>query len=479
MIDDLDKTKVTSSARVVEDPSVEDTVAAISTPPGPGAVGVVRISGPAACDIGVRVFTPIVGRWPDSPPHRPPARQALFGHVHPFDDPSSPIDQAVWLLFASPRSYTGEDTVEITVHGGPLILAELLGAVISAGARLAEPGEFTRRAYLNGRLDLSQAEAVASLIFAGTSRARRVMLGQVEGAMGREAAAVRQALLDTKVILETAIDFPEDVEEGELSGPQELLEGAADTAARLLATSRQGIALKEGLKVVIVGAPNVGKSSLLNALMEEDRAIVHEVAGTTRDFIEGRISIQGIPMVVMDTAGIRGDVLSVEAEGIRKTHQLMEGADLLLVVLDSSRALLEDETRLLEGTEGLARVVVANKSDLADCHSDNLPVDTVVASALTGQGLDELKRALHSAYVGEGPALEESGGIVISLRQADALTKILDGCRQAMDGAAAGDAPELVAVGVDEALAGVGELTGEVTTDEVLNTIFERFCIGK
>jgi len=470
MIDDLDKTKVTSSVR-----SVEDTIAAISTPPGPGAVGVVRISGPSACDIGVRIFTPASGNSSGSPP----TRKALFGHVHFPDNPASPIDQAVWLLFSGPRSYTGEDTVEITVHGGPLILAELLEATISAGARLAEPGEFTRRAYLNGRLDLSQAEAVASLIFAGTDKARRVMLGQVEGAMGQEAASVRQALLDAKVLLETAIDFPEDVEEGELAGLEGLLIGTTGIATRLLATSRQGIALKEGLKVVIVGAPNVGKSSLLNALIEEERAIVHEVAGTTRDFIEGRISIQGIPMVVVDTAGIRGDVPSVEKEGVRRTHQLMEGADLLLIVVDGSRAVLDDEAALLKDTEGLLRVIVANKSDLPACDDERLPAGAIKASALTGYGLEGVKNAIHAVYVGDSPALEETEGVVISIRQVQALTKILDGCRQVHEGYAAGHAPELLAVGVDEALIGVGELTGEITTDEVLNTIFERFCIGK
>jgi tRNA modification GTPase len=369
--------------------------------------------------------------------------------------------------------------VEITVHGGPLILAELLEAAISAGARLAEPGEFTRRAYLNGRLDLSQAEAVASLIFAGTEKARRVMLEQVEGAMGQEAASIRQALLDAKVLLETAIDFPEDVEEGELTGLEELLTGTTCIATRLLATSRQGIALKEGLKVVIVGAPNVGKSSLLNALIEEERAIVHEVAGTTRDFIEGRISIQGIPMLVVDTAGIRGDVPSVEAEGIRRTHQLMEGADLLLIVVDGSRSVLDDEAALLKDTEGLLRVVVANKSDLPASDDVRMPVGAIRASALTGHGLESVKDAIHTVFVGDGPAIEEAGGVVISIRQVQALTKILDGCRQAHEGYTSGHAPELLAVGVDEALIGVGELTGEITTDEVLSTIFERFCIGK
>jgi tRNA modification GTPase len=328
-------------------------------------------------------------------------------------------------------------------------------------------------------MDLSQAEAVASLIFAGTSKARRVMLDQVEGAMGRETAGIRQALLDAKVLLETAIDFPEDVEDDGPGGLEELLEDAAQIAGSLLATSRQGIALDEGLKVVIVGAPNVGKSSLLNALLEEERAIVHEVPGTTRDFIEGRISLKGIPMVVVDTAGIRGRVLSVEAEGIRRTHQLMEKADLLLVVLDGSRQLFEDEIDLIEDTAGLPRVIVANKSDLPSPDEKRFPAGAVHASALTGDGVEKLKEAIYGAYVEGGPALKETGGVVTSLRQGDALRKIGDGCQLALKGLAAGHGAELLAVGVDEALLGVGELSGEVTTDEVLNTIFERFCVGK
>ncbi|MDF1536419.1 MAG: tRNA uridine-5-carboxymethylaminomethyl(34) synthesis GTPase MnmE [bacterium] len=474
MIDDLDKTKVTSSAR-----ASEDTVAAISTPPGPGAVGLVRISGPAAVEVGQRIFTPLSGARPDMQANR----RAVIGHVHPPGDSGSPIDQAVWLFFAGPRSYTGEDIVEITVHGGPLIMAELLGAATAAGARLAEAGEFTRRAFLNGRLDLSQAEAVASLIFAGTSKARRVMLGQVEGAMGREAGVVRRALLDAKVLLETAIDFSEDVHGDmageELGGLEVLLERAVQITSRLLATSRQGIALKEGLKVVIVGAPNVGKSSLLNALIEEERAIVHEVAGTTRDFIEGRISIEGVPMVVVDTAGIREGAASVEEEGIRRTQRLMERADLLLVVLDGSRQPLDDELELLEATAGMVRVVVANKCDLPSSGNGPLPAGVVHASALTGHGVGKVKEAIYGACVGGDPALEETGGVVTSLRQADALTKIRDGCRQSLEGLGAGHGPELLAVGVDEALLGVGELSGEIATDEVLNMIFERFCIGK
>jgi tRNA modification GTPase len=436
---------------------------------------VVRISGPAAVQVGLKIFTPLSGPSTD----KPHPRHAVVGRVHPPGDPGSPIDQAVWLFFAGPHSYTGEDTVEITVHGGPLIMAELLEAATTAGVRLAEPGEFTRRAFLNGRMDLSQAEAVASLIFAGTSKARRVMLDQVEGAMGREAAGIRQALLDAKVLLEAAIDFPEDVEDDEPGGLEGLLEQAAQIAGSLLATSRQGIALDEGLKVVIVGAPNVGKSSLLNALLEEERAIVHEVPGTTRDFIEGRISLEGIPMVVVDTAGIRRRVPSVEAEGIRRTHQLMEKADLLLVVLDGSRQLFEDEIGLLEDTAGLPRVIVANKSDLPSPDEKRFPAGAVHASALTGDGVERLKEAIYRAYVEGDPALEETGGVVTSLRQADALRKIRDGCRLALEGLAAGHGPELLAVGVDEALLGTGELTGEVTTDEVLSAIFERFCIGK
>jgi len=470
MKDDLEAVKITSSAH-----DVHDTVAAISTPPGPGGVGMVRIAGPHAMEIGRRIFTPL-GTSP-SPPLEP--RKACVGHVHDPDLPDKPIDQAIWLCFKGPRSFTGEDTVEITAHGGPLIMGGILQAATSAGARLAEPGEFTRRAFINGRIDLSQAEAVASLIFASTNEARQVMQRQVEGAMGKEAKLLREDLLEIKVALESAIDFPEDVEDIEPESLVDPLNLVIERVINLLGTAKEGIAMTEGLKVVLAGAPNVGKSSLLNALLEEERAIVHEVAGTTRDFIEGRININGIPMTVVDTAGIRNETDSLEGEGILRTRNLMKGADLLIIVMDCSRALHPEEQDLLKETARTRRVIAANKSDLSRHPGFEEPEGSIKVSALTGQGIDALRKAVHDTYTGGGQALTEVAAVVTSFRQADALKKVRDGCSRVLQGLMESCPPELLAVDLEEALQGVGELTGEVTVEEVLEEIFSRFCIGK
>jgi len=470
MKDDLETKKIISSAH-----DVHDTVAAISTPPGAGGVGMVRITGPDAMAVGQKIFTPL-GRDP-SPNLEP--KLAVVGHVHYPGFPDEPIDQAVWLFFKGPRSFTGEDTVEITAHGGLLIMGNVLEAVTLAGARLAEPGEFTRRAFSNGRIDLSQAEAVASLIFASTEEALRVMQRQVAGAMGREAQRLREGLLEVKVVLESAIDFPEEMDD---IRPESLVAPVADIMKRvenLLGTAREGIAMTEGLKVVIAGAPNVGKSSLLNALLQEDRAIVHEVAGTTRDFIEGRVSVHGIPMIVVDTAGIRGEADHLEGEGIIRTRNLMKGADLLLIVMDGSRPMTSDEEQLLLETSPTRRVIAVNKCDLSRHSGFQEPEGAVRISALTGQGIDDLKGAIHDTYTGGGQALADVDGVVTSLRQAEALKKIREGCGCLMEGLKESREPELLAVDLQEAILGVGELTGELTVDEVLEEIFSRFCIGK
>lgn len=455
--------------------SERDTIAAISTPHGYGGVGMVRVTGPGAATVAAAIFTPLGSPLPEEME----PRKAIVGHVHPPGRPDEPIDQAVLVYYRSPRSYTGEDTVEITAHGGPLIMAGLLEASTLAGARLAEPGEFTRRAFENGRIDLSQAEAVASLIFASTHEARQVMQRQLEGAMGREARKLREGLLDVKIALESVIDFPEDVDDLQ---PESLVKAVGDImerAQKLLDTSREGIALSEGLKVVIAGAPNVGKSSLLNALLQEDRAIVHEVAGTTRDFIEGRISIKGMPMVVVDTAGIRHGADHLEGEGISRTRSLMKGADLLLVVLDGSRPLGADEKRLLRETDDARKVVAVNKSDLPRHPAFEEPLGAAGISALTGQGLEALKEAVHDAYTEGGPSLIHTPAVVTTLRQAQALERVREGCRRIREGLMEAREPELIAVDLAEALLGAGELTGEITVEEVLEEIFSRFCIGK
>ncbi|MBN2719523.1 MAG: tRNA uridine-5-carboxymethylaminomethyl(34) synthesis GTPase MnmE [Proteobacteria bacterium] len=452
----------------------DDTIAAISTPPGPGAIGMIRVSGPDALSVVQKVFTPA------SPQKAPfPARKALFGRAHHPDRPSDPIDLGVLTYFNGPKTYTGEDLAEVTLHGGPLILHTFLQAVLRAGARLAEPGEFTRRAFLNGRMDLSQAEAVAGLIFSATDEARRVMLRQVEGAMGRQASSMRESLLESKVLLEASIDFPEEAEEGEQQRVRGLLGETRDQAARLLKTTRMGMALREGLRVVIAGAPNVGKSSLLNALLQEERAIVHETEGTTRDYIEGTLNVGGLPVKVVDTAGIRVSADALEQEGVRRTKGLMDRADAVLLVLDQSRPLYPQERTLLEEGGGAARVIVVNKEDLKIDPAFHAPPGAVKVSARQGTGIEDLKRAINAAFMGEGPDPDPEKGVVISLRQAEALEKVRDGCTGALEALRESGWPEVAVVGVDEALTALGQLVGEVTGEEVLEGIFSRFCIGK
>ena len=455
--------------------SERDTIAAISTPPGSGGVGMVRITGPDAMAVGRKIFTPL---GQDSTQNLHP-RKAVVGNVHHPDLPDEPIDQAVCLFFKNPRSFTGEDTIELTAHGSPFIMRSILEAATLAGARLAEPGEFTRRAFNNGRIDLSQAEAIASLIFASTEEASRVMQRQVAGTMGREAKGLRESLLGIKVELESVIDFSEDVGDIQPDKMAQVIKGVKNNVENLLDTAREGVAMTQGLRVVIAGAPNVGKSSLLNALLQEDRAIVHEVAGTTRDFIEGRISVNGIPMVVVDTAGIRGEADPLESEGIARTKNLVKVADLLLVVMDGTRSMNQDERQLLLETTHIPRVVAVNKNDLSLHPAFEAPEGAVTVSALTSQGIDTLKELIRETCIGGGDALNDGGGVVTSIRQADALKKVRDGCDCFIQGLMEFREPELLAVDLEEALLGVGELTGEVTVDEVLDEIFSRFCIGK
>ncbi len=455
-----------------------DTITAISTPPGPGGLGIVRVTGPDALSVARLIFTP-TGGWHAFPPE---PRKAMVGLVHPPGTPDDPIDKTVFLYFASPASYTGEDTVEFTAHGGPLIMRALLEAAVGGGARLAEPGEFTRRAFLNGRMDLSQAEAVALLIHASTDAARKAMLNQVEGAMGNAAHSLKKDLLEAKVILESAIDFPEEEDLGDLDLEQveRILQKGARKAGALLATGKEGVALGAGLSVVIAGTPNVGKSSLLNALLEEEKAIVHEMAGTTRDSIEGCINVQGVPVRVIDTAGIRQGADEIEVEGVLRTRKQIDKADLIMVVVDLSQQLSHGDLSLLKETEGSAstRVVVANKADLAPAGIE-LPEDALWVSAKTGEGIEDLKRAIYTSCFEERTLDRTEGAMVVSVRQAEALRGARDACLRAHRGIKNHVEPECLAVDVDEALMHIGQLTGEVTSDDVLERIFENFCIGK
>lgn len=442
-----------------------DTIAAVATPPGRGGIGVVRVSGPLAGPIAER----LTGRLP-----RP--RHATLAE---FRDPQGGVlDQGLALYFPGPRSYTGEDVLELQGHGGPVVMDRLLGAVLAWGARLARPGEFTERAFLNGRLDLAQAEAVADLIESGSREAARAAAEALRGALSRRVQGLAEALTAIRVELEAALDFPdEDI------GPaaERVLAGRCGSLLReldrFLTSARTGALLREGMTVVIAGPPNAGKSSLLNALAGRDTAIVSEHPGTTRDLLREHIHLDGLPLHVLDTAGLRESGDPVEREGLRRARRAMEEADRVLLVADDSGPAepLQWVKALPADTEA---TLVLNKVDLSGRPPGpvcGLGVEAVAVSARTGAGLDALREHLKSVM---GYAAPEAGQFIARRRHLEALGRSrahLEAARARLqDGAAA----ELAAEELRLAQRALGEITGEVTSEELLGRIFSSFCIG-
>ncbi|MEJ2253900.1 MAG: tRNA uridine-5-carboxymethylaminomethyl(34) synthesis GTPase MnmE [Nitrospirota bacterium] len=452
-----------------------DTIAAPATPPGEGGIGIVRISGPRALGIAERLFASPRGRRPES--HR-----ALYGHiVEP--ETGEPVDEVLLLYMKAPRTYTREDVVEVHCHGGMVPLSRVLSLALAQGARLAEPGEFTRRAFLAGRLDLCQAEAALDLIRAKTEAAGHLALSQLEGGLSGRVRELREMLLLAAAHLEASIDFPE--EEMELASMEEmrrLMEAARDGAASLAGTFREGRLFRDGVKTAIVGRPNVGKSSLLNALLSRSRAIVAEMPGTTRDVIEEHLSIRGLPLLMMDTAGIRGARDMVEEEGVKRSLKALTDADLVLAVLDASVPLAPEDRLVLDRLSDRNAVLVLNKCDLPMAWEETLLGNDsfpprVRTSAREGRGLEDLKDAIQRAALGSG-AFRSDGVLVTTLRHKAAL----DGARRFIEAALdalASEPPEITAVELREAMDRLAEIGGEVTTEDVLERIFSEFCIGK
>lgn len=455
-----------------------DTIAAIATAPGEAAIGIVRLSGPGALAVAGRLFRPAGGaRVEDLPSHT-----VHLGHVH---DPATgaPVDQVLLSLFRAPRSYTGEDVVEISGHGGVVALRRILALVLAHGARPADPGEFTCRAFVNGKLDLAQAEAVLDVVRARTERGLEMAVRQLEGRLSALVRAARDAILPVVTHIEAVLDFPEDVPE---MPPEELagrLREALAAVEGLLAGAHAGRIYREGARVVIAGRPNVGKSSLLNALLREERAIVTPVPGTTRDVIEESANIRGIPVRTIDTAGIRqaGDL--VESLGVERTLEQVRSADLVLAVFDASQPAALEDHEVLALVSGAACVLVANKSDLpqqldlpAMCGA--LPgVPAVRVSAHSGAGLEELEEEVARALLG-GPAAGQDA-LVSSARHQAALAAARDSLAQALATLHAGMPLDLAAGDLHAALSSLGRITGESVTDQVLADIFTSFCIGK
>jgi tRNA modification GTPase len=454
----------------------DDTIAAIATPPGRGGIGVVRVSGK---DV-TRLIEGMVG-------HVPPPRVAVLANLR--DARGATLDQGLVLYFPAPGSYTGESVVELHGHGGPTVLRLLLARCVELGARLAEPGEFTKRAFLNGKLDLAQAESVADLIDASTSAAARAAVRSLEGEFSREVHALVAGLTDLRMYTEATLDFPEeDIEflrEGDVAGK---LAALSDSVHRVLARARTGALLREGLTVVLVGRPNVGKSSLLNDLAHEEAAIVTPVAGTTRDTVTRVIEIAGVPLTIVDTAGLRDTHDTVERLGIERTWAAVERADLVVVLVDardSPEALhAEDRAILARLPAGLPRVVVHNKTDLAsiaphvETHDDaGAARPHLWLSALTGDGVPLLEREV-LALVGAEGATEDTylarARHVGALRDAQAHLAVA-----AEHLVSAPPAVELFAEELREAQSALAAITGEFTADDLLGVIFGRFCIGK
>lgn len=466
--------------------STDDTIVAIATPPGRAGLGVVRVAGPAARDIAAA----LVPGPPLTPRHASVRRLAAADPGVDADGPTRgvAIDQVVATLFAGPASYTGDDVVEIAAHGSPVLLDAIVRRAIAAGARLAAPGEFTFRAFLNGKLDLVQAEAVADLIDAVTPAQARLAFDQLDGTLSHAIAAIGEALFDLRVKLEASLDFPDEgyhfIEPGAVASGCEAVR-AQVTA--LLVTARRGRLLREGCRVALVGRPNVGKSQLFNALLGAGRAIVTPHAGTTRDLLTERCEIGGLAVTLVDTAGVRESAEAIEQEGIARARQAADTADVRVVVLDRSMPL--DAAELPDpGAVTRPTVIVANKSDLPPAWSPSVPgaapgaapggaPEAIVVSALTGAGLDALRQAILDAALAHEPLADTPA--IANVRHVALLERVEARLREAAAQAAAAQGEEIVLATLQDAFAALDEIVGKRSSDDVLREIFARFCIGK
>jgi tRNA modification GTPase len=459
---------------MIESATHTDTIAAISTPPGRGGIGIVRLSGAEAVSIAVQLVR-----------LRQPLEEGRARLADVLDSPDAcgetgRIDEAVVTYFRAPHSYTAEDVVEIAAHGSPVVLAAMLGRAVALGARLAEPGEFTQRAFLSGRIDLTQAEAVRDLIDAQTLAQARLAASQMGGALSRRVAPVKQALVELVALMEAGIDFAEDdVEVAPQAEIARRIDELTPPLMALEATFARGHILHDGLTLAIVGRPNVGKSSLFNCLLERDRAIVTATPGTTRDTVSERIALDGIPLELVDTAGLREGREEAEQLGILRSREALADAALVLVVLDAAQPLDDEERRLLAAVEGRPALVAANKCDLMAAgqllpECAGLPV--LATSALTGAGIAALREQILTLATG-GAAAEP--GMLTSLRHQQAIAAALAALADASRANADSVPHEMILLDLYRALWALDSFTGQTTTDDVLNLIFSTFCIGK
>jgi tRNA modification GTPase len=454
--------------------TVSDAIAAISTPPGEGAIALVRVSGANAIEIADKIFR---GK---EKPSRVTSHVQHLGEI--FSAENQLIDQALVSVHRTPASYTGEDLVEISCHGGTLVSAKVLEACLRAGARAARPGEFTERAFLNGKMDLTQAEAVIDLIRARTDLALRSATEQLEGRLGDRIRKIRDELIALLAHINASIDFPEEgIAPDESEMLRDRLDSIREEIAVLLATADHGRLLREGVRVVIYGATNAGKSSLLNRLLGYDRVIVSDTHGTTRDTIEETLNLQGVPIRLLDTAGLRLSENDLEREGIARTEKSLQLADLRLHIADrsapkpahfNSRKLSEFNGQ----ADGLNEIVVLNKSDLPE-DADWKNFGALRISCLTGEGLPQLQKEILTRITQQN--LRPESAIAINTRHRDCLRRAFESCDLADAALGQGVSPEYVAIDLDKALRAVGEVIGVTDVEQILDSVFSQFCIGK
>lgn len=458
--------------------NIENTIVAISTPPGKGGIAIIRLSGKQSFEIVNKIFRAkkrleVVERW-----------KAVLGKI--VDD-NVAIDEVVVIFYKSPNSYTKEDMVEINCHGGIYVSQRILELTIKNGARLAQPGEFTFRAFLNGRIDLSQAEAVADLIHARTEASLQASYSQIEGKLSQKIMEISKRLIDFCSLLELELDFSEeDVEFVDRNEFVKQLKAGQQELEELISTYKIGRIAREGIKLVIAGRPNVGKSSLLNKLTREERAIVTEFPGTTRDPLEVQLDMSGILFRIFDTAGIKEATDRIEQEGIRRAKKHIESADIIIHLFDGSQLLEKEDYELMETIQRLKPTIllrVVNKSDLQQqiesekINSDGITVFSI--SAIDGNGIDRLEKELFRSVLENGNSIFSEKVLVTNVRHWEALTKALEGMQNALIETEKGSSVEFIALYLRDALNYLGQITGKVTSEDILNNIFSKFCIGK
>lgn len=454
-----------------------DTIAAIATPLGESGIGVIRISGSKAYDVGDAIFQsksslPLAQRRD---------RSIQYGLI--VDDDGKAVDEVILLIMKGPRSYTAEDVLEIQCHGGRQSLSEILGLVLRHGARLANPGEFTQRAFVNGRIDLAQAEAVMDVIQAKSAQGLTSAVSQLEGRLSRVVGDMRLHLTDFITRLEVTVDYPEeDLEEIEVPDIAGAIREMEQRLDAMLAESKSGRMMRDGVMAAIAGTPNAGKSSLLNRFLETERAIVTDVPGTTRDVIEEWITIQGVPICLVDTAGIRSTDDTVEQIGVRRAKEYMDRADIILVVVDQSRPLQEEDRQILETARGRQALIVLNKEDLQpafateELQSYGLPLLSISAS--TGAGMGELKDAMLSLALQQGLTAAQSA-LLANTRHIELVRQSREALQRALDTIEAGMPVDCAIVDIREAWELLGSITGDTVHDDIIEEIFSRFCLGK